>query len=661
MKTAYLLAVITMLSVTSLAQNYKFGKVSEEELSEKVHPLEKDANAAILYREYRTYYPFNESSGFTVLTEVFERIKIYNKEGYDWASKRINLYRGEGNDKEDISGLKAVTYYLDASGKIQEEKLRNNGIFEEEASKYVNVVKFTMPNVQEGCVIELKYTIKSPFIADITEYRFQEKIPVNYVDLRFDAPEYFNYKTHQKGWLPLKIDTDRRERNVALASSGQNGSRSLNFYENITAVELKNVPALKEEAYAGNLENYSSSLKFELSYTDFPNATIDTYSTSWEAVTKSIYNSTSFGGQLDKNSFFKDDVDAILTGITDPQEKMIRIFEFVKQKVNWNQYTGVVTNNGIRDAYKDQTGNVADINLLLTAMFRYARLKANPILVSTKDNGIPILPTRNGFNYVIAGVETNNGIVLFDATNKMGEANLLQPKLLNWQGRMIREDGSSEWISLTPQKPAVQNILLDVTIDEDDNIVGSSQNLFTGHFCESYRGRYANLSAEEVHQNLKQDKGEIDLSNIEFENLQVLYQPVKLSYDFETTEGLENIGGKLYFSPLMFLTTKENPFKLDVRNYPIDFQFSRRNRYMVKLKIPEGYKVESIPENAAFALVENAGTFRYMVSQAEDVLQISVELSINEAVIPATIYDDLKKFYQLLIDKEKEKVVLSKV
>ena len=60
----------------------------------------------------------------------------------------------------------------------------------------------------------------------------------------------------------------------------------------------------------------------------------------------------------------------------------------------------------MRKAYKDKTGNVAEINLMLTAMLRYAGINANPVLVSTRSNGIALFPNRTAFNYVIAAVET---------------------------------------------------------------------------------------------------------------------------------------------------------------------------------------------------------------------------------------------------------------
>jgi hypothetical protein len=68
-----------------------------------------------------------------------------------------------------------------------------------------------------------------------------------------------------------------------------------------------------------------------------------------------------------------------------------------------------------------------------------------------------------------------------------------------------------------------------------------------------------------------------------------------------------------------------------------------------------------MPENTNFGLEQNMGGFKYLISNPDGKIQLSVEFSINSAIIPAEAYPGLKKFYQLLIDKENEKVVLAKV
>ncbi len=668
-----LLTVIAVVCFfnSSLAQEYKFGKVSKEELIQRVHPTDPTAEAAILYREVHTNFEYSTNSGFYMVTDVFERIKIYTKEGFDWASKEIDLYQSNSGSNDEISGLRAYTYYLDGSDKIEEIKLRNEGIFEEKTTKYVHKLKFTMPDIREGCVIEYKYSIKSPFISNIDEFRFQETIPVENVDVHFASPEYFVFKTHQKGWVPYKVKTDGRDRTVALANArteydrygnltSKGGARDFKFKEDIYIINLSNVPALKEEAYAGNIDNYSTGLKFELSYVDFPGSPQKTFSTTWEDVSKGIYEVDSFGNELSKDNYFEDDLNNLLSGISNPEEKVVRIFSFLLNKMTWNNYLGYYTNEGVREAYKKGSGNVADINLMLIAMLRKANLNANPVLVSTKNHGMPLFPTRNGFNYVIAAVELPQGIVLLDATNKDAEIGVLRTSIMNWKGRLITKDGSSSWISLNPQIPAVKSAMVNAEIKPDLKVVGKAQNRFTGNYAFQYRNEYKSLNEDAQRKAVEKEANQAELSNLSFENLNSLGKPVSLDYDFEVVDAVEDVAGKLYFSPLVFLAAKESPFKPETRLYPVDFGYPMKDRYIVNIDLPEGYKVESLPENAVFNLGEDMGSFRYLISQIGNKLQLSVELSINKSFIAAEEYGNLKKFYELLIAKENEKVVLSK-
>ncbi|WP_034261164.1 DUF3857 domain-containing protein [Altibacter lentus] len=671
MKTTILSTLITICFLQySFAQDYRFGKVSKEELQQTVHPQYPDADAAILYREHKSQIEYVPGEGFELVTEVFERVKLYTKEGFDWATHKVKLYEGNGGDKESLSSLKGYTYTLEGD-KINENKLRNDGIFENKENKYHNTTTFTLPGISEGSVIEYQYKVRSPFVSDIDIYRFQESIPVDKVSLEFAAPEYYEYKYYQKGWLSFSINESSHTKkisntsmvrftNIGTPTESRAVTRELNYLEKKYSVLLSNVPPIRKEAYAGNLDNYTAALQFELSYIKFPNDPIRSFTSTWEDVSKTINKYDSFGDELETNNYFKDDIDRLLSGTTSENEKILKIFEFVKAQMNWNGYHGMFANEGVKKAYKSNTGNVADINLMLTAMLRYAGINANPVLVSTKSNGIPLFPTMNGFNYVIAGVEVQNDVLLLDATNKRGEIGLLEAKLLNWQGRIIRKDGSSNWVPLSPKEHAVNNTMLSGTIAEDLSITGNAQNRFTGHYAMEYREEYGAINDDEKRKKIEKGKGELETSGIAFNNLNIPYKPVELSYEFESFDAVENISGKLYVSPLLFLTEAENPFKAEERQYPIDFQYPFKDRYLIALDIPEGYLVESLPESVTFALDRNAASFRYAVNASGNKIQVSVELSMNEALFLPTDYANLKKFYQMLIDKENEKIVLTK-
>lgn len=663
---SFLVIILLLVLNVSFAQNYNFKKVSKEELLQKEHPTDPNANAAILYRETKTEFQYQEDSGWYLVTDYFERIKIYKKEGFDWANVTIDLYKDSKEDK--ISGLRGYTYYLDSNDKIKTVKLEKDGIFNQETTKYLSQTKITMPDVREGSVVEYKYTITSPFIYNIDEFRFQEKIPVDKVSVIFKSPEYFRYKTHQRGWLPYKVETDTRERSMTINSTERDSDmrmrtsmHQVSFKEFIHSIDLENVPALKEESYAGNINNYTSALQFELDYFEIPGGRSKTYSTTWEDVSKNIYKVDTFGPELERNNYFESDITALLSGVSSPEEKTARIFSYVQNKMNWNNYTGYYTNEGVRSAYKKGVGNVADINLMLVAMLRYANLDANPVLVSTKSHGIPLFPTLNGFNYVIAAVEFPQGTILMDATHKDAEIGVLKSEIINGDGRLIRKAGESKWISLRSLVPAVKSSMLSLEINTDRSIKGKAQNRFTGNYALQYRANFKNLNNDSQRKVIESSTKQTELSNLQFDNLATIGAPVSLAYDFEAFDYVEEVAGNLYFSPLLFMATQENPFKPETREYPVDFGFPMKDRYIVNITLPEGFKVETLPETVVYNLEENRGSYRYLISQTGNNLQLSVELTMNKSFIAAENYGNLKKFFELCVAKENEKVVLSKV
>ncbi len=666
------LFLLFSLGIFSLvqAQNFKFGKVSKEELQQKEHPVDPSANAAVLYRETKSEFQYTASSGWYLVTDYFERVKIYNKEGFDWANITVDLYKS-GYEEDKLQGLRGYTYYLDENGKMEKVKLRNDGIFEQETTKYLSQTKIAMPDVREGCVVEYKYTINSPFIFNIDAFRLQEKIPVDKATVMFKTPEYFHYKTHQRGWIPIDMKTEDHERSMTFSYTHRDNARltemrsqtelvQVKFTETTYNIDVEKVPSLKEEAFAGNINNYTGAMQFEMSFTEFPGSSIKTYATTWADVSRSIYKTDLFGGELDKRNFFEKDVDRLLEGVTKPEEKLVRIFFFVMNKMTWNGYTGYFTNEGVKNAYKKEVGNVADINLMLISMLRYANLQASPVLVSTKSHGFPLFPTRTGFNYVIAAVELPSGSILLDATNKNANIGVLRSEVINGEGRILVAEDYSDWISLRSRIPAIKSSMVSATINEDMSLSGKVQNRFSGNYAHQYRSQFRGLESDAQRKTIEKSVSGTDISNVDFENINAIYEPLAMAYDFEAAGAVEEVGGKLFFSPLSFLAKKENPLKAETREYPVDFEFPIKDRYIVTIDLPEGYKVESMPEGVVYNLEGNLGSYRYAINEMGQKLQLSVEWAINESFIAAHEYANLKKFFELCVSKEKEKVVLIK-
>ncbi|MBW1294311.1 DUF3857 and transglutaminase domain-containing protein [Aquimarina litoralis] len=660
---------LLIISINSTAQEYKFGKVSKEELMEKSYPLDSSANAAVLYENKKVSVEYNPNKGFQLVTDVFKRIKLYNKDGFKYASEELLLYKS-GSDKETVSSLKGVTYIL-SNDKIEKIKLKKDGIFKGEFSENLNEQKFTMPAITEGAVIEYQYKVTSPFLSVIDRLYLQYEIPIKKIEVKVKSPEYFNYKKFSTGYLPLNIKESATNDKITFNNKVRSWGKvsTTKFYQNTVdfrvkqdIVESTNVPAFKKEPYSGNAQNYISSLSYELSYVKFPNEPIEYRSTTWEDVTKKIYNSSSFGGELSKTNYFKEDIDNILANAKGQLEKVGLIYTFVKNKMNWNKQNRVFVNKGVKKAYKENTGNSAEINLMLTAMLNYANIEANPVVASTGDRLVSLFPTLNGFNYVITRVKLADGKIFYlDATDKYGLPNILPARLIRGMGRVIAKNGTSQMVDLRPRIPSTMGCRVQCEIDNEGMVKGKMMVNYKDYLAHNFRSINGAKDDESKAQRFEKKYGFSSLEEYNAIGVKEYGKGVREKFDFTIEDQIEIIEDELFFSPLLFLRNKENIFKSDDRQYPIDFGYGFTNKYMMNIKIPEGYEVTEYPKTSAFKLPDNMGMFTFRSNVSNGVIQIMVDETITAPVVPANYYPAVKEFYNQVIQKENEQIVLKKI
>ncbi|MEM0931223.1 MAG: DUF3857 domain-containing protein [Bacteroidota bacterium] len=646
--TKKVILVLTLIVAYPLsAQNYKFRKVSKDELTEKIYAKDSSASAAYLYNHRNSYYRYTNGEGLILVTEIHKRIKIYNTEGFDFATETVSLYES-GGSAEEIVGIKGYTYSLEGD-EIVETKLAKDGIFKTKQSKNRTQVKFTMPNVKLGDVVEYTYRINSPFIQTIDEFIFQDNIPMKKVQATMRIFEYFKYRQRQKGYMELvpKVESSR--------------DASLDMDVTKISYDLADVPAMKEEKYVSDIRNFRSGVKFEIVSLEIPGSTYNSYSKTWDDVVKTIYKSNSFGGELERNKYFQEDLDQALDGVVGEKEKVSKVLQFAKQKVKWNKFRGYGVDVGTKKAYAEGTGNSADINLMLVAMLKHARIDARPVLVSTRDHGIPLFPTLEGYNYVIAAAKIGGEYHLLDATNEYSTLDVLPTRSLNWMGRMVSENGNSEVIDLMPRGKSMDMVMMNVDIGDDGSIEAKIRQQYTDNNAYLFRNLYNKGTEESFLQEMEKELGDIEISEYQLKNNVELDKPIVQEYSLFKEDAIETISNKLYFSPMLHLCSMDSPFKSEKREYPVDYGFPWEDKYIITIKIPEGYEVESVPQSISLSLPDNMGTFKYLVSANTGVVKLMCSLSTNSAIIPAQYYDSLKEFYRQIVEKETEQVVLHKI
>ena len=125
-------------------------------------------------------------------------------------------------------------------------------------------------------------------------------------------------------------------------------------------------------------------------------------------------------------------------------------------------------------------------------------------------------------------------------------------------------------------------------------------------------------------------------------------------------ELIENLNEKWYIKPLLFLNQKENPFKADNRETPIDFKFPFIERKIINIELPDNYTLQEIPEAIKLVMTDNLGEYALNISQNENNIQVMSTFKLNRTLFPPSEYETIRSFYTEMLKRQNTPLVLIK-
>lgn len=666
MKTFFTI-VASVATISSFAQDVKFGKISKQDFEKTKSTIQTDAPAEVLYADGNYKVNFNTNQGGVEQTKkVFYRIIVFDKDKTpdDVLKIEIPLHKSSGSDQDKLLSLKAVTYNLE-NGKIIEQKVEKKDIFLDKAHKYLDKQTFTFPNVKNGSILEYTYEIVSPFIRQTDTWYFQGSIPVVTSNFTFQNQEYFNYQQDLRGGFAPKISKNSKKESFTSKEGGFNVNEfhhkkiSSSTYElniNSLTYSLTNLPSYSREAYVLNPRNMLSSVQFELASFIAPGRTSENYATTWDRIGKDLMDQEDFGRQLNGNNFLDETVNVTIAGKATNNEKVSAIFEYVKNNFTWNEYHGVTTEKGLRKTFNEKSGNAADINLLLTTMLRKAGLDANPIVLSSLQNGIInySFPSRSKLNYVIVGVNLENDFYLMDATDKNSQINLLPLRAINDRGFMVNDKGIKE-IPLRNSMMTNNKISITADLSTDGSLKGQFSNIRDNYFYMFDKNEIA-ADPKAFEKDFIED---YNFEITDFKTQDNNQNNIRHQFKFDDVK-VDVAGNKILFNPFLFVANTKHNLNLEQRNYNIEFGAPITNTNTVKIKIPEGYKVESLPTEKQFTMPDQAGGYACKVIEKDGYIIAQAQKVIPYSILPAQYYKPLKDFLTNIINAESQQVILVK-
>lgn len=245
-----LIAVIYLIC-SAIAQgqesNLKSGKITADEISMSVYKQDTTTSAVVLNKNGYARYCF--MSGEFIVEYYYEsRIKILKSEGTAYANITIPLYQSEKtvSDREQISKIEAYAYNLE-KGKIIKTRMGKEYIFEERISPNMKQIKFSIPSVKTGTVIEYKYKISSNQYYSLHDWNIQKFIPVANARCEILIPEYFKFSIASKGFEFIKTEDTFESQSFSI-NLGNGQTESINSNSRKLVFTAKDVLALKNES-----------------------------------------------------------------------------------------------------------------------------------------------------------------------------------------------------------------------------------------------------------------------------------------------------------------------------------------------------------------------------------------------------------------------------
>lgn len=647
-------ATVLYLNLSAQETSIKWGKIPDEELKMTSYALDTAAAALVLADIGYFTYDLRAPDQLTELN-VHRRIKILKRNGFSEGDIEIPYYSKDRY--QDIIQLKAQIFNPDGSKRSIEKK----DFFEEKTAEGYTTKKFTFPEIQVGSIIEYSYVMQTKDWVRIPTWYFQTDIPVRLSEYVLNIPEFLEFVIISRG---RELD-----RNEQFLESGI-GIRNRKYI-----LAVKDAPALKEEAFITTMTDYTAHVIFQISGT-VQNGIRQPYLSDWKTVAKQLLEDESFGKRIDRKANFNDAYDKVaplVASAKTPEEKVKTIYHFVLDHIKWDGTNGIYQTEPLNKVFELKKGDAAGVNLMLIALLKAFGFDAKPLLVSTREHGQPIelYPIRSQFNYVLAFLKHNDKIQLLDATHHQRPMGLPAIRALNNKGWVVDAE-KPEWVDIAPGRSSSTR-MFNITLNEEGKAIGKIVSAYDGYAALEVREELTKKddpqSSSQAPEEDKDEDVSATLANIEYDsvtikNLDDIYKTLAYNAKVVIPEGGTVNGDFIYLNPVLHPAFDENPFKQTVREYPVDIPYPLSHRYVLNLTIPEGYAVEQMPEQVSLSLPENGGKFTFLVSKLAGTtrtFQINSTIQINQVHFEPEEYTAIKKFFDLIIEKQQEQLVLKKI
>ena len=650
MKKILTIIALMVVTLSAQAQNLKFGKPTDDELKMTVYAEDPEADAVELCRLVDVSYAYL-NSGFKVFYRVKCRLKVLKPEGKRVADQTITYRISESSKsvREIVTGLKATAYNLEGDNVVK-TKMESSMTNEEMLDKYQKVVKFSVPQVKVGTVIEYEYKLESDFYWDLYDWYAQSDVPVQYTRYDLAYPEWLQFNIEETG-------VNHIDRQVSKGNMNFGGGESVNT--KVYVFEGRNLPALKDDGFVWHAADYGNKVTHELGGITIPGALYKNYTQTWEDIDRMLLSDSDFGGRLKKSSPFKTEIASSgILSISDKRERIAAVYQMLKNKVRWNGYYAFWGKPATK-VLSEGTGTNADINFLLINMLQDAGIESFPVVLRNRTRGV--LPLSHASlkyltSFVVGVQDTDSTLLFIDGSVEDGYLNVLPPTLLVSRARVINKNGTGYWVNIQNGASGDETTVVEGSLNANGLMTCKKRRILLKETAASLRKEWRTAKDSMEMISKIQERDGIEVINYKLDG-KTEFSP-KVTETMEFTKQFDATGDKIYINPLVTAPMKESPFTDAARILPVEFPFVQSESVSVVINLPEGYQVEEMPK--PFALKMNGLTVQVLGTVNGSRIQMRYKTTIEKTFYTQEEYQELKSFFDQLVEHANYMLVVKK-
>lgn len=626
----------------------KFGDISDEELKYSICDFEPDAKAVILRDNGIIEFRSNGNNLYCVLMR-HKLIKVLDSSVSGLGDIKVYYYKGE-----KINKIKAQS--ISPSGERIE--IAKSDIHHEKETKYVSSVRFAVPKISAGSIIEISYETSSTNITTLPTWDFQSYFPTLESNLTACSYPYLDYTFLMQHLENLEQRT-LEGGPFNFSGRGSNNTKATEF-------SMKNIPSIKNEVYITNIEDHRAKMRFQLSGTQFPTKSYEEFLTNWDDVAIKLTAHSDFGTRMRFKPSFKDCLKALEAAHPnleklDPKERYKTIYNFVRNTIESNGERGFFVDQKLDKVFEKKVGSIDEINQMIIALSKVNDIDANPALTSTHDHGklLDIYPFMDQFNYLFVHVAFPDGTEIYsDGADHLLDYDEIPAYLYNEFALIVRKNKGEVKYMTPPTRSMISYFKGDLK-ENGDIVVDYKLNLDNLE-ASKWRNKLNN-DEDYVKTYLLENHEDISIESIENQNVEDYTKNLKITTKCSFNEAVDLSGDMVYFEPVLSKFVETNPFVKEERKMPIDFMLPFKEQYILSMSIPEGFDIESLPKSETISLMDKSASFTYSCTYNNKVITIRNVVEFKKKHYPSKDYEYVKGLFEQIINKQSEMIVLKKI